>query len=94
MIVYVSNVTRTVYTNKENIIQEAIENDDLMLFGEWVAEEIDSSDLVEGLENNSTMTCEEFLKRYREDYNHYLLEEIEYLLEQPTSDYWETETKF
>ena len=91
MIVYVSNVTRTVYTNKEDIIQEAIDNGDLMPLKEWISEEIDISDLVEGLENNNAMTCEEFLNRYREDYNDYLLNEIEYLLDNLSSDYWKTE---
>ena len=91
MIAYVSNVTQKIYINEKDIIQEAIENGDLMLLKEWIAEEIDISDLVEGLENNNAMTCEEFLNRYREDYNDYLLNEIEYLLDNYSSDYWKTE---
>ena len=91
MEVYVSNVTKKIYTNIGDIIQEAVDNGDLMLLSEWMAEEIYTPDLIEKLVNNSAMTCKEFLDTYREDYDDYLANEMEYFLEKSSSDYWMTE---
>ena len=90
MVAYVSNITKKVYTNEEDIIQEAVDNGDLMLFSEWMAEEIYISDLIEKLVNNSAMTCGEFLETYRKDYDDYLTNEMEYMLQNSSFDYWAT----